>query len=467
MSLSRKVVPLCVAAGLAACGQTKMVQTTGQIRDQVIAGNYPGALATLRQSKNEGFKEQDRVVFWMNEGMLLHLTGAYKESAAVLERAEQRSKELYTKRISKSIKAAFTSDAATDYEGEDYEKVLINVVKALDYLGLANLQEAMVEARKITEKLKLYNTKYQGKNVYNQDAFAHWMMGLLYEMEGSQDDARIAYVQADELYQSDFAGKYNMKPPSYVAEDAARAALASGDQEVLQRYREKYGPTAGQSLEKMKTMGEIVLVNLNGEGPSKSDYVVTCWFLSAVNWACDGEPGGEFMKKTTITIPSKGTVIKVAFPELHIHEPVNGQIEIGVGTATARSEPALPISRIAMRVMADKMGRIWRDAIIRVITKTLTSKAAGAVGKKAGGKSGGGLLGWAAEKGTSAVMQAFEEADKRAWTTLPSRIDVARLLVPPGTHAVRVGVPRGRGGTIPGVKVEAGKRVVITWRTIP
>ena len=100
MSLSRKVVPLCVAAGLAACGQTKMVQTTGQIRDQVIAGNYPGALATLRQSKNEGFKEQDRVVFWMNEGMLLHLTGAYKESAAVLERAEQRSKELYTKRIS-------------------------------------------------------------------------------------------------------------------------------------------------------------------------------------------------------------------------------------------------------------------------------------------------------------------------------------------------------------------------------
>jgi len=463
MSLSRNVVPLCVVLAVAACGQTKMVQTTGQMRQQVIDGNYPGALATLRQSKNQGFKEQDRVVFWMNEGMLLHLTGAYKESTGILEQAERRSKELYTKRISKSIKAAFTSNAATDYEGEDYEKVLLNVFKALDYLALRNVGEALVEARKINDKLKLFNTKYKHKNVYNQDAFAHWLTGLLYEMEGSYDDARISYVQAFELYQSDFAVRYGMRPPGYLGEDVVRAALLSQAQEVAQEYRGKYGADLGQSLEKMKTQGEIVLINLNGEGPSKSDYVVTCWFLSALNWACDGEPGGEFMKRTTITVPAKGTVVKVAFPELHIREPVNGSIEIGVGGQTATSQPALPISHIAVKVLADKMHRVWRDAIIRVVTKTLSSKAAGAVGKKVGG----GLLGWAAEKGSSAAMQAFEEADKRAWTTLPSRIDVARILVPPGTHTIRIGVPRGRGGTIPNVKVAAGKRVILTWRTVP
>ena len=50
-------------------------------------------------------------------------------------------------------------------------------------------------------------------------------------------------------------------------------------------------------------------------------------------------------------------------------------------------------------------------------------------------------------------MQAMEEADKRAWTTLPSRIDVARVWVKPGTHTIRIKLPNGRPGSIPGVKV--------------
>ena len=81
----------------------------------------------------------------------------------MLNKAEQRAKELYTKSISKGIKAAFTSDAATDYAGEDYENVLLNVVKALDFLALGNKAGALVEARKINEKLKLYNTQVQAQ----------------------------------------------------------------------------------------------------------------------------------------------------------------------------------------------------------------------------------------------------------------------------------------------------------------
>jgi hypothetical protein len=440
-----------------------MVKTTGQMRQLMIDGNYQGALATLRKSKKEGFKEQDRVAYWMNEGMLLHLTGGYQESFQVLDKAEKRSKELYTKKISKQVKAAFTSDAATDYEGEDYEKVLLNVFKAFDFLAMGKPAGALVEARKINEKLSLYNTKYEHKNVYNQDAFAHWLMGLLFEMEGSFDDARIAYVKSMEVYQNDFAAHYAMRPPSFLAEDIVRASLLSGAQDIAGEMKGKYGQELGTTAEKAKTHGEVVLVHLNGEGPSKSDYVITCWFLSATNWACDGEPGGEFMKKTTITIPAKGTVVKVAFPELHIHDPVNPEASLVVGGQRAKTEVVLPISSIAEKTMADKMHRVFKNAIIRVITKTLSSKAAGAAGKKLGG----GMLGWAAEKGSSAAMQAYEEADKRAWTTLPSRIEVARVWVKPGTHTVEVAVPRGHPGKIPNVKVEAGKRVVITYRTIP
>lgn len=458
----RVVVALAGAGLLAGCGQTRMVQTSGQIRSYMLARNYDAALATLRQSKGEGFKEQDRVVFWMNEGMLLHLTGKYEESNKTLDLAEKRSAELYTKSISKGVKAAFTSDAATDYAGEDYENVLVNVVKALNYLGLRNLSEALVEARKINEKLALYNTKYEGKNVYNQDAFAHWLMGLLFEMEKSYDDARIAYAKALELYKTDFAGNYGSRPPSYLAEDVVRAAILSKDTEGAAKFRKELGESLGASAEALKTSGEVVLVHLNGEGPSKTDYFINCYFESAVSWFCDAEPGGEFMKKTTITV-GKGTAVKVAFPQLVVRQPANPSLTLRVGSAVAQSEVAEPISQIAVKVLRDKTGRVFRDAIIRVITKTLTTKAA----EKTGEKVGGGALGFLAKTATSVTMQATEEADKRAWITLPSRIDVARVMVPPGTYDVNVQLPSGAAAPIKGVKVEAGKRVILTHYTMP
>lgn len=459
----------CVLSLLGACGQTQMLQTSGKIRAYMIDGNYPAALGTLRQSKNEGFKEQDRVVFWMNEGMLLHLNGKYEESNTVLEKAEMRSKELYTKSISKGIKAAFTSDAATDYVGEDYENVLVNVVKSLNYLALGKFEESMVEARKINEKLALYNTRYARKNVYNQDAFAHWLMGILFEMERSYDDARIAYVKALEVYQKDFAANYGMKVPSYLPEDIIRASLLSQSSEDVKQYRDQFGAGLGTTAEELKSKGEVILVHLNGEGPSKSDFFVNCYFENAAVWFCDAEPGGEFMKKTTITV-GKGTAIKVAFPELHVHAPVNPLATISTAGVTAQSELALPISGIAVKTLADKMHRIFKDAIIRVITKTLTTKVAGKVGSAAGGgdkKNKPNMLGWFAEKATSVAMQATEEADKRAWTTLPSQIEIGRMLLPPGKYDLAIQLPHGGSRMIRGVTVAAGKRVFVTNLTLP
>jgi hypothetical protein len=124
---------------------------------------------------------------------------------------------------------------------------------------------------------------------------------------------------------------------------------------------------------------------------------------------------------------------------------------------------ALPISRIARKVLADKMHITFRDAIIRMITKTAATVAAGEAGKAAGGELGG----WLARTAASVTFQALEEADKRVWNTLPSRIGVARLLAPPGTHTVLLRGPSGRRAEIPGVKVARGKRTIITFRTMP
>lgn len=454
---------------LAACGQRGMLRASGQMRAHMLAQDYAAALAALQQAKRRNYREQDRVVYWLEEGFLLHLVGRYRESNEALEAAERRCEELFTTSLRKSLKAAFTSDAALDYAGEDYEKVLINVVRALNYLALGEVSEALVEARKINDKLKLYSSKYEHPNRYNQDAFAHWLAGMLFEIEGSYDDARISLEMSLETYERAFGEHFGLGPPPFVAHDLVRVAREAGDAELAKRYATKYGLEGSTALPgnpataaARRADGEVVLVHFNGEGPSKSDLFITCWFRSAQAWACDAEPGGEFLARTRIDVPPDGTVIKVAFPELHLREPAPAPLLMEVAGAKARAVPAYPLNAIAAKTMADKMRRVFRNAVIRVITKVASQKAAGAAGKEAGGR----LAGWLAETTASVTMQAAEEADKRAWTTLPARIDIARAIVPPGEHALVVTLPNGQRTALAPVKVGPGKRVFVTVRSL-
>ena len=93
--------------------------------------------------------------------MTLHLSGSYEKSNYYLSEAEKRIEALYTKSITTESGAMFTNDNLLPYEGEDFEKVMINLVMALNYVYLGKLDDALVEARKIDHKLNLYNDKYE------------------------------------------------------------------------------------------------------------------------------------------------------------------------------------------------------------------------------------------------------------------------------------------------------------------
>ena len=72
------------------------------------------------------------------------------------------------------------------YKPEDFEVILVNFYKAMNYLQMDQMEEALVEVRKINIKLNELNDKYPDyKNRYQRDAFAHLLMGLIYEASGN------------------------------------------------------------------------------------------------------------------------------------------------------------------------------------------------------------------------------------------------------------------------------------------
>ena len=91
------------------------------------------------------------------------------------------------------------------YAGEDHELVLMHYFKALNFLRMNQFDEALVECRRINNKLNLLNDRYEKKkNRYRRDAFALNLMGIAYEASGDVNNAFIAYRNAYEAYDEDY-----------------------------------------------------------------------------------------------------------------------------------------------------------------------------------------------------------------------------------------------------------------------
>ncbi len=83
------------------------------------------------------------------------------------------------------------------------KKHSLNYYKALNYINLGRYDEALVECRRINIKLNQLNDKYKDKkNKYSGDAFAHLLMGIIYDASKDYNNAFIAYRNALEVYET-------------------------------------------------------------------------------------------------------------------------------------------------------------------------------------------------------------------------------------------------------------------------
>ncbi|MBN2703906.1 MAG: hypothetical protein JXR23_06810 [Pontiellaceae bacterium] len=187
--------------------------------DEMLAkGNYPAAIARIDAARNEAYKPKDRVLFYLDMGMLLHWNGEYKESNEYLEMAERAIDENFTKSLSRAATSLLLNDNVLDYAGEDYEDIYLNLFKALNYLALNQDDDALVEIRRIDNKVKLLDDKYgkmalelsnaeeakvpfrPGKSYFQDSALGRYLGVLLYRKDAKWDDVRIDLERIDQAW---------------------------------------------------------------------------------------------------------------------------------------------------------------------------------------------------------------------------------------------------------------------------
>ena len=160
-----------------------------------MAGHYESA-AQLFASEIEKSND-NRLLFCLDAGTSYFNAGHFEKAIPYFLQAVKfwEAKD-YTSVTEEVAKAAISENLKT-YIGEDYERVLIHVFLALSYVGVGNLEDAQVEARRMDLLLK--RMREQEKKPYAESAFARWLSALLWEATGNYDSARIDYENAYQI----------------------------------------------------------------------------------------------------------------------------------------------------------------------------------------------------------------------------------------------------------------------------
>jgi len=451
------LVPLIFAVSCA----TKAVYYR-EMNDLVAGQRYAEAAALAEKSKADVYGEKNALLYYLDRGMLLHLAGSYAESNAAFERAKKLSLQFFTKSVTTEASTLLISDNMRPYYGEDFERAMVNVFSAMNYVMLGDEQEALVEARQADQLIKSLQTKYGYKNVYKEDAFVRYLMGMLYENMGEVNDAFISYRLAIDAY-GDYLKDYGVPAPRELAGDALRTAEKLGFSDQVRDIRSKL---ASPALAPVTTgYGELVVVDYNGFSPEKIDDFFE--FSFGWGWAYVGEVQSKGEEESQVqqagaiarSIASEEQV-RMAFPKyVAVNYRISGMEVSEAGAAASKGEIADDIGRIAEKNLQDRIARIRIKAIVRSVIKFALARK---ISQKVE-ESSGELSGWLAKKLLTAASTATELADKRSWRSLPDKIIVARLALPEGKHSVRLNFFDSNGFTVSSkvldnIEIKRGKK---------
>lgn len=384
-------------------------------------GNYAEAASFLKErieKKGPGSPgSEDELLYLLDAGLSLHQAGSYGESNGYFALAEKHfGLNDYTS-VSEEVGTLLTSENTKVYRGEDFERVLIHVFKAMNFALMGSIESSLVEARLVNRRLE--QMKRDGQRTYKQNAFARYISAILYESQGELNDAYVDYKKTREL----------IPAFSPVGRDLWRIAYALRMSDECERWKKEFQlsdadsqPESNRVLGKGSGMGEVIVIYQNGISPEKRPdpiFPSLPRFVARYNpvTVAEVDLNGEFAGRTVILHDIEETAIK------NLEEKKAG----------------MAAKRVA--------GRVTKAVVADQIKRRTNSELLGAL--------------------TEIALVVSDQADIRSWRLLPRDLQILRLAVPEGTHVIRVRPVGDSDLPEQTVEVKAGKKVFLSFRYSP
>jgi len=443
---------LCVLM-VSSAGCASYVSHSVKIRSSLAEGRFDSALEEVEKSESGS----SHLLALYERGLILHYAQQYGESNLELHKAEDLYDDLYTKSLSREAGALVTSDVITHFRGERFESAYIHYYKVLNYLHLGDGQGALVECRKLNQKLKTFRDAED--TFYTDDPFLEYLTGIVYESQGDMSDAWVSYRIALEAYEN-LGGSFNVRYPPDLACDVERAG------ERLGQMSDRPGPPESPECpEIISGGGAVVLLLETGFAPHKTEVNIVAPILEGELDADDFDADRFALTLADRAGPRRVRAekvvhwLKIAFPEI-VEEPAwTDEVEVipvEMPTSAVRASRATSIETLVLRRFEERRTRILAKTFARALTKYLAQRAA----EKETGRLGGIAV--------NLFNIATETADTRSWSTLPGHIYLARLFLPEGRYTLQVvlrsGGERQHTIALPDVEVTPGRTTFLNHR---
>lgn len=515
-----------------------------------------GDYQTSEEKIKKAFKPdgKDALLYRLELAVVKHLAGEFEESNALLEEANALAEDLETARLSEGIKVYLSNPRSGSYAGTDFEKVFINYYKALNYFALAQnaetradrldaLEGARIESRRLITRMNELNerkgnyaaedeeastfkkvlqifAKFQGELIdldelqYRDDAMAHYMTGISFEMNGEYDEARISYEKAAQSYERGYAKQYRLGDAIIEQAwfDTIRMMRIAGGygQRVQTLSQQKLSATKRAELKKWnKNSAQVIVLEDKGLIPHREEMSLYLsvnpanktldlrpWFSTkggdseaALEWfyilyadkdwrdtlgtfmlGSDFAQSQSDLVKTVglgplwDTFESLGLMsaiaegLRVTVP-YYSHYPILGSSTVVVG---GEHYPLLESSNLALIAGYEQVVSAGGDIVTALARSAFKTVMADQL-KHAGGV--GGLLSSVGKLAAAAT----EAAETRNWLLLPQEIRVQRILLQPGEHhlALESQMPEGLKRSEHTVNLKAGETALWRVRTLP
>ncbi len=404
----------------------------------VNAEKYAEAESKLTSSK-KGKKKKHKLLYLLELGYVDFAQGKYKESSQYFQEADFLMED-YRKTLGYEALSIIVNPGVKPYKAEDFEVVMLHYFNAMNYLKQRDFEGALVECRRMNLSLITMAEKLKSKPKYKEDAFAHLLMGLIYEGSGDMNNAFIAYRNAYDIYAGDYTSFFEMQIPEQLKKDLLRTAAANGFRNEEELYRKKFGYSSTDTIPKANKT-ELILFWNNGLGPYKEQWSIDFNLVKQGDQFVFMNPALGYSFPFPVNSVSQEdaknltqlSVYRIAFPR-YVHRPMlyrsaNAQI----GGKTYPFEIAENIDAIAFKSLNDRFAREMGNALIRFAVK----KAAEAALRKEN-KDAGTVL--------SIANAITEQADTRNWQTLPNQISYTRIPLEPGKNEVLFNATAAIGG---------------------
>ncbi len=445
------IAAIVITVTVLSCGGGKNYRQVMKQPDLLfLKKQYKKAAAILKPYAQK--QDKDQLLYMMEAGYLFHVAGDYKLSNTILSKAAHIAKVTPIS-ISKQVASLLTNQRATNYRGEDFEKVLIRMFSGINYLMLKDYDAARVEFKSVNNELA--KIKVEGKSRYRQNLMAKYMTAIAFETvaleQKDEEDLEFALVELRQILKI-----------------RGGLGMARADLNRLERMMEN--PNKWD-----QDQGELVLIYQSGQTAikaSRGGLLQSADMKAKINVSLRG-----LTLKQGVSIAAIMVAISKAenpIPKFLKRSNLAQYVRVKVAGRTLRSTQLESIENTAVKTLKDDYKMLSAKLAVSIVTKAAVSIAAGIaakqVAKRMGAGAFSGLIGTVAGAGTGAALFSTIKPDLRCWHFLPANLQLVKTFLPPGEHIMALEYV-GRGGRILlrenyKIKIEKGKKYFFNVRTL-